>query len=258
MEDGGQSSVASVLSWVEWQTETARVSATQIAHPASAVQEGVLSDYRLAGLVFPMNSIKVVAVSVGSIGSGTDLGIALHALLETVPLDSALDSMFDEKGRSADNWAGLIDLDRFVLLSKSVFESEPVRRVAREHRQEMHLIGVSPDASIVVEGIADLVCREDDGSLVIVDYKTMWESRPRRCRPADPVVGVFGSAHPGNGGACEPIGIGVCETWEARACVCAGPGQRCAIAQERTAVACEPTGHARTTNLERTVGPGPP
>lgn len=31
---------------------------------------------------------------------------------------------------------------------------------------------MSPDETIVVEGIADLVCREDEGSLVIVDYKT--------------------------------------------------------------------------------------
>lgn len=149
------------------------VSATQIAHPVLPVHEGVLSEYRSAGLVFPMNSIEVVAPSVGSVESGTDLGIALHTLLEAVPLDSALDSVFDEKARSAGSLAGLVDLDRFVLLAKSVLESEPVKRAAaREHWQEMQLAGMSPDESIVVEGIADLVYREDDGSLVIVDYKT--------------------------------------------------------------------------------------
>ncbi|MGB7238578.1 MAG: PD-(D/E)XK nuclease family protein [Rhodococcus sp. (in: high G+C Gram-positive bacteria)] len=149
------------------------VSATQIAHPMSDVHEGVLSEYRSAGLVFPMSSIEVVAPSVGSVESGSDLGIALHALLETVPLDLALDSVFDEKARSAGSLAGLVDVDRFVLLAKSVFESEPVKRAAvREHWQEMQLTGMSPHESIVVEGIADVVYREGDGSFVIVDYKT--------------------------------------------------------------------------------------
>ena len=81
--------------------------------------------------------------------------------------------MVDEKARNAGTLAGLVDLDRFVLLAKSVFECEPVKRAAaREHWQEMQLAGMSPEESIVVEGIADLVYREDDGSLVIVDYKT--------------------------------------------------------------------------------------
>lgn len=120
-----------------------------------------------------LGRVALVAPSVGSVESGTDLGIALHALLQTVPLDSALDSMFDDKARSAGSLAGLVNLDRFVLLANSVFESEPVKlAAAREHWQEMQLDGMSPDASIVVEGIADLVYREDDGAVVIVDYKT--------------------------------------------------------------------------------------
>ncbi|MGA9872593.1 MAG: ATP-dependent DNA helicase, partial [Rhodococcus sp. (in: high G+C Gram-positive bacteria)] len=148
VEDDGQSSSAASQTWDEWEAETVRVaevsalpstvSATQIAHPVLPVHEGVLSEYRLAGLVFPSNSIEVVAPSVGSVGSGTDLGVALHALLETVPLDSALDSVLDEKARGAGGLAGLVDLDRFVLLAKSVLESEPVQRAAaREHWQEM-------------------------------------------------------------------------------------------------------------------------
>lgn len=60
-----------------------------------------------------------------------------------------------------------------MFLAKSVFSSEPVMRaVAREHWREMQLAGMSPDGTVVVEGIADLVYREDDESLVIVDYKT--------------------------------------------------------------------------------------
>lgn len=90
-----------------------------------------------------------------------------------MPLDAALDSEFDEKALRTGALAGLVDLGRFVLLAKSVFSSEPVQRAgAREHWQEMQLAGMSPHETIVVEGIADLVYREDDGSLVIVDYKT--------------------------------------------------------------------------------------
>ena len=180
VEDGGQSSSAASLTWDAWQAETARVaevsalsstvSATQIAHPVLPVHDGVLSEYRSAGLFFPMNSVEVVAPSVGSVESGADLGIALHALLEAGPLDSALDSVFNEKTCSAASLAGLVDLGPVVLLAKSVFESEPVKRAAaREHWQEVQLAGMSLDEAIVVEGIADLVCREDDGSSVIVD-----------------------------------------------------------------------------------------
>ena len=183
VEERGQSSSVALQSWDEWQAETARVtetsalpstvSATQIAHPVLPVHEAVLSEYRSADLVFPASSIEVVAPLAGSIESGTTLGIALHALLETVSLDAALDSEFEEKARTAGAVAGLVDLDRFVLLAKSVFGSEPVQRAAaREHWQEMQLAGMSPNETIVVEGIADLVYREDDGSLVIVDYKT--------------------------------------------------------------------------------------
>lgn len=183
IEDSGQSSSVALQSWDEWQAETARVtetsalpstvSATQIAHPVLPVHEELLEEYRSADRVFPASLIEVVAPLVGSVESGTTLGIALHAVLEAVPLDAALDSEFDEKARSAGTLAGLVDLDRFLLLAKSVFSSEPVQRAAtREHWQEMQLSGMSPDETIVVEGIADLVYREDDGSLVIVDYKT--------------------------------------------------------------------------------------
>lgn len=183
VEDSGSSSSVALQSWDEWQAETARVaeisalpstvSATQIAHPFLPAHEAVLAEYRPADLVFPAGSIEVVAPLVGSVESGATLGIALHALLETVPLDTVLDSEFEEKARNAGTLAGLVDLDRFVLLAKSVFNSEPVRRAAvQEHWQEMQLAGMSPNETIVVEGIADLVYREDDGSLVIVDYKT--------------------------------------------------------------------------------------
>ncbi|WP_245819653.1 UvrD-helicase domain-containing protein [Rhodococcoides yunnanense] len=183
VEDGAHSGASTLESWDEWQAETyhvaatsslpSTVSATQIAHGTLPVHEQVLEEYRSAGLLFAKVSDEVVGPAVGSTESGTGLGIALHAVVEMVPLDTALDSAFDEKARAAGGLAGLVDLDRFVLLARSVFSSEPVVRAsAREHWQEMQLAGVSPSGDVVVEGIADLVYREDDGSLVIVDYKT--------------------------------------------------------------------------------------
>jgi ATP-dependent helicase/nuclease subunit A len=169
--------------WDEWQAESAVVattsalpsviSATHIAHPVSEIGEAILAEYRWSGVLFPKTSTEAVAPATGSTESGAELGVALHALLEMVPLDAPMDEDFEEKASAAGNLAGLQDLDRFVSLARSVFRSPPVvRAAAREHWREMPLAGTSPAGTLVVEGIADLVYREDDGSLVIVDYKT--------------------------------------------------------------------------------------
>ena len=75
--------------------------------------------------------------------------------------------------------AGIKDSDFFVALACSAITAAPVQRAAvRQHWQEMQLAGLGPDGVTVVEGIADLVYREDDNTLVIVDYKT--DRRVRR------------------------------------------------------------------------------
>jgi ATP-dependent exoDNAse (exonuclease V) beta subunit len=45
------------------------------------------------------------------------------------------------------------------------------RAAAREHWRESY-VGTVRDNGSVLEGFVDLIYREDDGSLVIVDYKT--------------------------------------------------------------------------------------
>ena len=45
------------------------------------------------------------------------------------------------------------------------------RAAAREHWRESYVGTVQEDGT-VLEGFVDLIYREDDGSLVIVDYKT--------------------------------------------------------------------------------------
>lgn len=88
VDDSGLSSSVVLQSWDEWQAETARVavlpSATQIAHLASAVREGVLSEYRSAGLVFQLNLVAVVAPSGGSVEVGRTWVLLTRATGEPV------------------------------------------------------------------------------------------------------------------------------------------------------------------------------
>ena len=62
--------------------------------------------------------------------------------------------------------------DVVTALVRSALASEVVQRAAvRRHWREMY-VGTVQDDGTVLEGYVDLVYEEDDGSLVIVDYKT--------------------------------------------------------------------------------------
>lgn len=170
-EDTGLQDVSSSLSWEEWNAETELVaitsslpssmSATQVAHPTTSSGVAVRMEYGIH--VFPAGSAEVVSPATDSSESGSALGTALHSVLEQADLADTLD---DEVVRAAAIAAGLSDLDRFTGLATSAFESEPVRRASvREHWKQMQLAGMSPDGTLVVEGIADLVYRDDIGSL---------------------------------------------------------------------------------------------
>ncbi|PXW31269.1 UNVERIFIED_CONTAM: ATP-dependent helicase/nuclease subunit A [Williamsia faeni] len=182
-DDDFAGAVTELESWAQWETETERIAAisslpsslpvTEIVHEKRLEGTTLLQAYRAAELLTATGMGEKVPAAVGSTESGPALGTALHALLESGGLGVALDDAFDERARAAARIAGLVDADRFVLLARSALSSEPVRRAAmRDHWQEMPLGGLAPGSDIVVEGIADLVYREDDGSLAIVDYKT--------------------------------------------------------------------------------------
>ena len=169
--------------WDQWAAETARVhatsalpsslSVTDIVHEKRPEGTAILEVYRTGDLLTVAVGDEKVPAAVGSIESGAALGTALHALLDTGGLAVQLDESFDDRARAVAAMAGLVDADRFVLLARSALASEPVQRAAaRQHWQEMPLGRLAPGSDIVVEGIADLVYREDDGSLVVVDYKT--------------------------------------------------------------------------------------
>ncbi len=57
-------------------------------------------------------------------------------------------------------------------LVRNALTSELVQRAAtRDHWRESYVGAVQPDGT-VLEGYVDLLYREDDGSLVVIDYKT--------------------------------------------------------------------------------------
>ncbi|WP_238994886.1 UvrD-helicase domain-containing protein [Gordonia sp. JH63] len=169
-------------SWDEWTTESAVVrrasmvrashSVTKIVHDESDASVAILAGYRDAGLLFSPAGLEVIPAGLASVDSGPALGTALHAALESVALD-AEPELVEESARAAASAAGLVDVEHFVSMVRAALASEPVRRAAeREHWREMQLAGIGPVGTSAIEGIADLVFREDDGSLVIVDYKT--------------------------------------------------------------------------------------
>ncbi len=102
---------------------------------------------------------------------GSAVGRAVHAVLQAVDLRTG---------------AGVAEAVAAQSLAEGVLEYEPLvrslvdsalasglvqRAAAREHWRETY-VGTVRDDGTVVEGYIDLVYREDDGSLVIVDYKT--------------------------------------------------------------------------------------
>ncbi len=169
-------------SWDDWTAETERIaelsarrssySATYIAHPETDTATKLLDSYTTGGLV-ARGEPTPVAGGTASKDHGKNLGTALHAVLEAVSLADGADDTFRETARNVAAANDFEDQDFFVALACSAIEAEPVRRAAlRPHWQEMQLAGIAPDGVTVVEGIADLVYRDDDGTLVIVDYKT--------------------------------------------------------------------------------------
>jgi ATP-dependent exoDNAse (exonuclease V) beta subunit len=104
---------------------------------------------------------------------GTAVGRAVHAVLQSVGLTGgdragrrevvAAQCLAEGVPEYADVVSGLVE----SALSSPVV----ARAAARPHWRETWVATTQPDGT-VLEGIVDLLYREDDGSLVIVDYKT--------------------------------------------------------------------------------------
>nr|WP_238695396.1 UvrD-helicase domain-containing protein [Ornithinimicrobium flavum] len=113
---------------------------------------------------------------------GSAIGRAVHGVMQTV--DLATGAGLDD-AVAAQCWAeGVTDQAEAVRdLARTFLQSEVVHRAAqREHWRESY-VGAVQDDGTVVEGFIDLLYREDDGRLIVVDYKTdnvraeFWPSR---------------------------------------------------------------------------------
>jgi ATP-dependent exoDNAse (exonuclease V) beta subunit len=102
---------------------------------------------------------------------GTAIGRAVHAVLQVVDLGTGagLDAAVSAQCLAE----GVMDYaDVVTALVRSALASEVVQRAAeREHWRESYIGTLQPDGT-VLEGFVDLIYREDDGTLIIVDYKT--------------------------------------------------------------------------------------
>ncbi|GII98239.1 ATP-dependent exoDNAse (exonuclease V) beta subunit [Sediminihabitans luteus] len=102
---------------------------------------------------------------------GSAIGRAVHGVLQAV--DLATGDGVDEAVAAQAVAEGVVGAEELVTgLVRSAVASELVQRAAtREHWRETY-VGTVDDDGTVLEGYVDLVFRDDDGSLVVVDYKT--------------------------------------------------------------------------------------
>jgi len=102
---------------------------------------------------------------------GTAVGRAVHGVLQSINLAADTDV---EAAVTAQCAAESVQHHRTVVtgLVRSALRSDMVQRAgARSHWREIYVASTQADGTII-EGFIDLLYREDDGTLVIIDYKT--------------------------------------------------------------------------------------
>jgi ATP-dependent exoDNAse (exonuclease V) beta subunit len=104
---------------------------------------------------------------------GTAVGRAVHAVLQSVDLAGAVPAGRQEAIAAQCLAEGVLEYADVVagLVGSALASPVVARAAARPHWRETWVATTQSDG-IVLEGIVDLLYREDDGSLVIVDYKT--------------------------------------------------------------------------------------
>jgi ATP-dependent helicase/nuclease subunit A len=102
---------------------------------------------------------------------GSAIGRAVHGVLQVVDLTVG-DGLQDAVAAQCVAEGVVEFADLVTLLARSALGSDVVKRAAaREHWRESY-VGMVQEDGTVLEGFVDLIYRDDDGSLVIVDYKT--------------------------------------------------------------------------------------
>lgn len=176
---GAAARVAPVPDFESWQATSAswrRAAAIRSSIPVTDIAEaagsGLTADHGLGTSVqyTGPDDEGLPPALVGTPGEhGADFGTAVHRLLQLSDLQEGPDFA----GLAADTALrfGLQDAAGLEQRARSALGSLPVKRAAtRGHWLELPV--VTPSGNVVVEGVIDLMYREDDGSLVIVDFKT--------------------------------------------------------------------------------------
>jgi ATP-dependent exoDNAse (exonuclease V) beta subunit len=134
------------------------------AHPEASAEEAAPP-----GAAKGHRDVELPPWSKGRYGSA--IGRAVHGVLQVI--DLATGEGLDETMLAQCLAEGVIEQQDLVrALVESALGSEVVKGAAeREHWRETYVGTIRKDGT-VLEGFVDLVYREDDGSLVIVDYKT--------------------------------------------------------------------------------------
>jgi ATP-dependent helicase/nuclease subunit A len=112
------------------------------------------------------------AFAPGSIG-GRDFGNLVHRLLEWVPLTDDAGAQVASMAAALAPSFGLdaAGADRAAQAAATVLSLPVIERARRSSRVWRELRVWFPEGSELVEGLVDLVF-EEDGGLVVVDYKT--------------------------------------------------------------------------------------
>ncbi len=159
--------------WLDGVLAAARSSAAVPAVSASGLEgtepEIVLDEAADAGHAKGPRDLELPPWSKGRYGSA--IGRAVHAVLQVIDLATG-------DGRTAAVAAqavaeGVVGQEALVgKLVDSALASDVVRRAAaREHWRETYVGTVQEDGT-VLEGYVDLIYRDEDGTLSVVDYKT--------------------------------------------------------------------------------------
>lgn len=164
----------------EWNTWLERLEAARAAsRKAAAVSASGLEGTEPAVALEPQaetsgaakggRDVELPPWSKGRYGSA--IGRAVHGVLQSVDLASG-DGLDDAVSAQCVAEGVMTYADLVRALAQSALDSHEVKRAAaRPHWRESY-VGMLQDDGTFLEGFVDLIYREDDGSLRIVDYKT--------------------------------------------------------------------------------------
>jgi len=156
--------------------EVARATSRRIAAISASGLEGTEPTVTLAevdeieeGKAKGVRDLELPPWSKGRYGSA--IGRAVHGVLQVV--DLATGDGLEQAVTSQSVAEGIVGQEGLVrALVQSALDNDIVKRAAvREHWRETY-VGTVQDDGTILEGYVDLIYREDDKSLVIVDYKT--------------------------------------------------------------------------------------